>query len=123
MPGAMAELGMTRGARSELAKAPQLLQVHSRIAGQVEQRVQQHRAVAGGQHEAIAVGPLGRARIEAQKAREQDGRDVRHAHGHAGMTGLGGFDRIHRQRADRVGQILVAGLVRGAALEAWKRRS
>ena len=115
--GRMAELGMARGARAELAEAPQLLEVHRGVAGQEEQRVQQHRAVPGRQHEAVAIGPLGRARVEAQELREQDRGDVGHAHGHAGMAGLGRLDRIHRERADGVGQIAVAGLVRRAALE------
>ena len=60
--GRMAVFRMARGARAELAEALQLLDVHGRIAGQMEQRVEQHRAVARRQHEAIAIGPVGRAR-------------------------------------------------------------
>ena len=107
--GRMAVLGMAGGARAELAEALELLDLHLRIAGQMEQRVEQHRAMAGGQHEAVAIGPVGRARIELEELAEQHGRDVGHAHRQAGMAGIGGLHRIHRERADGVGEIVVAG--------------
>ena len=115
--GRVAELGMAGGLRAELAKALDLGEVDPGIAGQVQERVQQHRAMAGRQHEAVAIGPLRRRRIEAQELPEQHGGDVRHAHGHAGVAGLGRLHRVHRQRADGVGQVLVAGLGGRAALE------
>ena len=34
---------------------------HRFVAGEIEQRIEQHRAVAGRQHEAVAVGPVGAA--------------------------------------------------------------
>ena len=76
---------------------------HRRIAGEIEQRVEQHRAVAGRQHEAVAVGPGRIGRIEFQELREQDGGDVGGAHRQAGMAGFRLLDRVHRQRADGVG--------------------
>ena len=39
---------------------------------------------------------------------QRDG-DLGHAHRHAGMAGLRGFDGVHRQRADRVGKLRVGG--------------
>ena len=80
---------------------------HAGIAGQVQQRVEQHRAVPGRQHEAVAVRPVGRGGIELQELREQHGRHVGHAHRHAGMAGLGLLDRVHGQRPDGVGHVLV----------------
>ena len=65
-----ADLGMARRLRVQLAKAPQLLH-RQLVAGQMQQRVQQHRAVAVGQHEAVAVGPVRVGRVVAEVARPQ----------------------------------------------------
>ena len=70
--------------------------------------------MAGGEHEAVAVGPGRIGRIEFEEAREQDGGDIGRAHGQAGMAGIGLFDRVHRQRADGVGHAVVIG-ARGRA--------
>ncbi len=99
----MAVFGMASGLRAELPEALDLLDRHVRIAGQIEQRVEQHRAVAGRQHEAVPVGPMRVGGIEFEKLGEQHRRDVGHAHRHARMAGLGFLDRIHRQEADGVG--------------------
>ena len=76
---------------------------HARIAEQIEQRIEQHRAVAGREHEAVAVRPVRPAGVEFHEALEQHGRDVGHAHRHAGMAGFGLLHRVHRERADGVG--------------------
>ena len=76
---------------------------HALVAGQMQQRVEQHRAVAGRQHEAVAVRPGRVGGIEFEEAREQHGRDIGHAHRHAGMAGLRLLDGVDRQEADRVG--------------------
>ena len=101
--GRMAVFGMAGGDRAELAEALDLVERHRRIAGEIEQRVDQHRAVAGREHEAVAVGPGRIGRIEFQEAREQDGGHVGGAHGQAGMAGFRLLDSVHRQRADGVG--------------------
>ena len=106
----MAIFGVARRARAELAEALELLDRHLRVAGEVEQRVEQHRAMAGGQHEAVAVGPFGVRGVELQEAREQHGGDVGHAHGHAGMAGIGLLHRVHGQRPDGIGHVLVSRL-------------
>ena len=52
-----ADFRMARRLAVQLAEVAQL--AHRQVvAGEVQQRVQQHRAVAVGQHEAVAVGPL-----------------------------------------------------------------
>ena len=79
-----------------------------RIAGQVQQRVQQHRAVAVRDHEAVAVRPLRIAGIVAQVVAPQDFGDVGHAHRHAGMAGVGFLDGIHREGADGIGKLPAA---------------
>jgi hypothetical protein len=65
--------------------------------------------MAGGQYEAVAVGPGRIGRVEFKEAREQDGRDIGRAHGQPGMAGFCLLDRIHRQRADGVGHAVVIG--------------
>jgi hypothetical protein len=106
----VAVLRMAGGARPELPEALQLPDVHLRIAGEVEQRVEQHRAVARRQHEAVAIGPVGCCGIELQEFAEQHARHVGHAHRQARMAGIGELHGVHRERPDGVGQIAPAGL-------------
>jgi hypothetical protein len=107
-PARMAALGMPRRAAAELAETLDLIQRHLFVAGQVEQRVEQHRTVPGRQHEAVAVRPVRVERIELQEAAEQHGGDIGHAHGHAGMAGIGLLDGVHGERADGVGHVAMA---------------
>ena len=107
--GGVAVLGVARRLRAELAEALDLGQAHVLVAGQIEERVEQHRAVPGREHEAVAVGPVGRARVELQEPRKQDGGHVRHAHGHSRMARLRLLDRVGREKADGVGHERVAG--------------
>ena len=87
-----------------------------RVAGQVEQGVDQHRAVAGRQDEAVAVGPVRIGRVELQMPVNKRGRGVGHAHRHARMAAVGGLDRIHRQGANGVGEAALGRLHRGSAM-------
>ena len=62
-----ADLGVARRLAVQLAEVAQL--AHRQVvAGQVQQRVEQHRAVAVGEHEAVAVGPVRVGRVVAQVA-------------------------------------------------------
>ena len=94
---------MSRGLRAELAEILDLVERHVLVAGEIQQRIQQHRAVAGRQDEAVAVRPFRIGGVEFQELREQHGGDVGRAHRQAGMAGIRLLDGIHRQRADRVG--------------------
>ena len=76
-------------------------------AGQVEQRVEQHRGVAGGEHEAVAVRPDRVGGVEAQEALPERVGDRRQRHRRPGMAGVRLLDRVDRQRADRVDAELV----------------
>jgi hypothetical protein len=105
----MAVFRVARGAAAELAEVAQLLERHLGIAGQIEQRIKQHRAVAGREHEPVAVRPGGVGGVVFQEPREQDGGHIRHAHRHPGMAGIGLLDRIHGQRPDGVGEVRMAG--------------
>ena len=53
----VAVFGMAGRLRAELAETLDLLDRHVGIADEVMHRVLQHRAMAGRQHEAVAVGP------------------------------------------------------------------
>ena len=59
--------------------------------------------MAVGEHEAVAVGPARIGRVVAQVPAPERDRDLGHAHGRAGMAGVGLLHRVHRERADRVG--------------------
>ena len=59
--------------------------------------------MAGGQHEPVAIGPGRIGGIEFEEARKQHGRDIGHAHRHAGMAGLRLLDGVDGEEADGVG--------------------
>ena len=95
--------------RAELAEVLDLIDRHRLVAEEIEHRIEQHRAVAGREHEAVAVRPLRIGRIEFQELGEQHGRDVGRAHRQAGMPGLRLLHRIHRQRPDGVCHAVMLG--------------
>ena len=95
--------GMAGGLGAELAEALDLVDGHVLVAGQVEARVEQHRTVAGGQHETVAVRPFRVLRIVFQIAGEQDRGDVGAAHGQAGVARIRLLDGVHGKEADGVG--------------------
>ena len=76
IPGGEAVLGMARGETAELAEVADLVDVDVRIAGEIEQRIEQHRAVTVREHEAVPVGPVGARGIELEEAAEEHGRDI-----------------------------------------------
>ena len=99
--GRHAHFRVARRARAELAEALEL--VHRQVvAAQVQQRIQQHRAVAVGNDEAVAVDPARLCRVVAQVMAPQRFGNVGHAHRHAGMAGVGGLHGIHREDADGI---------------------
>jgi len=96
---------MPGGFRMQL---PELLDVLDRqvVTGQMQQRVKQHRAVAVGEHEAVAIGPLRVGRIVLQVVIPEHLGDLGHAHRRARVARFGLFDRVHRQRANRAGEVV-----------------
>ena len=109
-PGSSKFSGWPAVGRAELAEALDVVQRRPLVPGEVEQRVDQHRAVAGRQDEPVAVGPLGIGGIELQVPREQRRRGIGHAHRHAGMPAVRGLDRVHREGANGVGEAAVGRL-------------
>ena len=108
-PRRVAVFRMSRRQRADLAEAFEFVDGQRRIAGQMQQRVEQHGAVAGGQHETVAVRPRRIGRIEFEEPREQHGGDVGRPHGQARVAGSCLLDRVHRQRPDGVGHAVVLG--------------
>ncbi len=103
-------LGVARGERIDLPEPLDLVQRHVGIAGEIEQRIEQHRAVACRQHEAVAVRPGRRAGVELQELREQHGCDIGGAHRQPGMPGFCLLHRVHREPPNRVGHTGVVDL-------------
>ena len=103
-PGAMAMFGVTGGDGAELAKLLQLGERDRFVTGQMQQRIEQHGAVPGRQHETVAVGPVRPGGVKFQEPGEQHGRHVGHAHRHAGMAGPGLFHGVHGQGPDSIGE-------------------
>ena len=118
--GRVADFGMAGRLRVQLAELADLLH-RQVVAGEVQQRVLQHRAVAVGEHEAVAVGPRGIRRVVAQVAPPEHLGDLGHAHRHAGMAGVGLLHRVHGERADGVDDVGVARRRRSGSVGHRKR--
>jgi hypothetical protein len=99
--GGVAVFGMAGARRAELAEVLQIVELEA-IATEIEAAVEQHRGVAGGQHEAVAVGPGGVARVVAHDPRVERVGDRRERHRRAGMARVRLLDCVHRERPDRV---------------------
>ena len=110
-PPGVAIFGVACGARPPLAEIPDLIQRDVGVAGQIHQRIKQHRAMARRQDEAVAVGPFRVGRLKLQMFLKQHRRHVGHAHRHAGMAGIGRLHRIHRQHADGAGLFPMVGVL------------
>ena len=103
-------LGVARGLGMQLAKVLQLIQRDVLVAGQIQQRIEQHRAVAGGEDETVAVRPARIGGIELQELGPQHRGDIGGAHRQPRMAGIGLLHAIHRQRADRIGHLRMINL-------------
>ena len=66
----MAVFRVAGGFAADLAEVFEVVQADIFVAGEVEQAVKQHGAVAGGKHEAVAIGPGGALWVEVQKFRK-----------------------------------------------------
>ena len=103
-------LGMA-GARA--VQFPEILDVihrRPRIAGEIKRGVDQHRTMSRRQHEAITIGPVRIGRVVFERAREQRGCGIGHAHRHPRMPRIGDFDRVHRKRPDGIGELALSRL-------------
>ncbi len=97
----VAVLGVAGGQGAELPELLEVLDLQA-VAEQVQQAVDQHGAVAGGQHEAVPVDPLGIGGVVLHLlAPDGEGGGGR-AHGHARVTGFGLLHALGGQDTDRV---------------------
>ncbi len=95
-------LGMAGGLAVELAEALDLLHRDGGKSGEVEEAVDEHRAVARGEDEAVAIRPLRIRRVNFEELRPEDGGEFGAAHRQAGVARLRGLDGVEGQDADRV---------------------
>ncbi len=105
-PGRVAVLGVAGGRRAELAEVLEVVEREA-VAAQVERGVQEHRRVAGAEHEAVAVGPVGVRRRVVHHARVEHVGERRERHRRARVAGVRLLHGVHRQRADRVDAELI----------------
>ena len=91
------QLRMTGRLRAQLAEALDLVERHLGVAAQVQPGVEEHRAVAGRQHEAIAVQPLGMIGTVHERVTEQHGADLGAAERQAQVPALAGMHRVDRE--------------------------
>src|SRR5437764_14344951 len=73
----------------------------------MQERIEQHRAVTGGEQKAVAVRPLRIMGVITHKARPQHVSQRRATERQAGMARLGALYCVNRKRANRVDAKLV----------------
>jgi hypothetical protein len=99
-------LRMTRRVTAELAEALERLR-RGRGAGEVQERAEQHRALATRKDE--ATGPTWIAGAVLEEIAPWRLGDVRHARRHSGAPRIGARHRMHRQSAKAVGELTASG--------------
>ena len=99
----VAEFRVTSGDRAPLAEVFYLLKGHVLVARQVQQRIDQHGAVACRQNEAVTIGPIRVLCVKLQVLFKKHSCHVRHANGHACVTGIRCCNTVQSKRADRGG--------------------
>ena len=97
-----AHLGMTRCTRMKLTEIAQLAD-REIVAGEMEERIEQHGAVPVREHKAVTVGPARVGGVVREHARPQRHRNFSHAHRHARVARVGLLHSIHGERTDRCG--------------------
>ena len=114
--GCMAVLGMAWGHAAVLAEVLELLEGEI-VAGQVEQGVEEHGAVAGAEDEAVAVVPVGVGRVVAQMPAPEGQGGGGHAHGQAGVSRISGLDGVQCEHANGVDHVFFQFRIEGWAFE------
>jgi hypothetical protein len=104
--GRVAPLGVARRAAAPLSELLQVIDGQA-VAGHVQQAVEQRRAVACRQHEAVAIGPLRVGGVVLEEARPQDVGHGRRVERQAGVAAVGLLHHVHGQKAQRVYALLV----------------
>ncbi|CAI1197903.1 Uncharacterised protein [Serratia quinivorans] len=101
---------VARGFGVQLAEVFQL--AHRQVvAGEVQQAVNQHGAMAVGEDEAVTVSPVRVGRVVVQVVTPEDFGDVRHAHRCTRVAGICFLYGVHAECADGVGKLFTRGHV------------
>ncbi|CAI1167777.1 Uncharacterised protein [Serratia liquefaciens] len=101
---------VARGFGVQLAEVFQL--AHRQVvAGEVQQAVNQHGAMAVREDEAVTVSPVRVGRVVVQVVTPQDFGDVRHAHRCTRVAGICFLYGVHAECADGVGKLFTRGHV------------
>ena len=95
------DLRMPRGPTAPLAELLNVLDFES-VAGEKEHRVVQDRSMSGGEHEAVAVGPVGVAWVVTHDAGEKDMSQRGEGHRGAGVARVSLLGRVHGDASDDV---------------------
>ena len=98
--------------RVELAEIFHIV-LGNRVAGKVQPAVEEHRAVAGGEDETVAVQPFRRVRAVAHRFAEEHGTDFGAAERQAEVAGIAGVDGIHGEATGFVGGLGKQGGIHG----------
>ena len=96
----VAGLGVTGGPRLELPEGLDVRELEA-VAAEVEHRVLEDRGVAVGQHEAVAVGPLGVGRVVLEDPAVEHVGEGGEGHGRALVAALGAQRGVHGEAADQ----------------------
>ena len=110
--GGLMELGVAGGLGVELTEGLQLVEGEI-VAAEVEPGVDEHRAVAGGEHEAVAVEPAGGAGAVRERAAEKGCADFGGAEGQAEVAGIALMDGVHGEATGLVGGLGEEGEIEG----------
>ncbi len=105
-----------RVARRERVPLTELLELLERqvVAGQVQKRVEEHRAVSGREDEPVTVRPRRVLGVVVEELRPEDVGHRGRAHRHARVAGVRLLNPVGRKHADRIDAELVeVGVVRG----------
>src|SRR3546814_2406982 len=107
------------------APLPEALDLVERqvVAGDVQQAVQQRRTVAGGEHEAVAVGPQRIGGVVLQESLPQHVGHRRRAERQAGMAAVGLLHHVDGKEAKRVDAALVRSEEHTSELQSLMRIS
>ncbi|VYU76966.1 Uncharacterised protein [Klebsiella oxytoca] len=97
----VAHFRVARGSGVQLAETLQIVQ-RNIVARQMQQAVNQHRAVTVGQHEAVAVSPGRVLRVMVQEITPQDFGNISHTHWGTRVTGIRFLYTINRKHAQSI---------------------
>ncbi|MBV6465850.1 MAG: hypothetical protein PGMFKBFP_01136 [Anaerolineales bacterium] len=99
--GSQSVFGMAGRAAAPLTEVLQLVEREA-VAGEMQERVEQHRTVSARKEEAVASRPFGVVRVVAQVTRPDDEGHGGRAHRQSGMSRIGLLDRVGGEETDGV---------------------